>query len=191
MIIGFIGGIGSGKTLSMTKFLLEMYQGGSDIFSNYKLYFPKSNKGNKIQYLDAKFFSDYTKSKFDIIDSCVAVDEAHVFIDSRNAMLKRNKIFSRFITQSRKRSVNFCYTTQDLNPESFLSSGQVEFRLRKLTDYIVMCEIVKINGVKYAVNQWCNQKGQPIRNKKPYLASPYYRYYNTNEIIDFDLLEEK
>lgn len=80
MIIAFIGGIGSGKTISMVKYMHEKYKQGRHIFTNFKLNFtgPKN-----VTMLDINFFKDYQKSGFNVINSIVAIDEAHVFIDSR------------------------------------------------------------------------------------------------------------
>jgi hypothetical protein len=186
MIIAFIGDIGSGKTLSMVKYMLDMGKKGSELFVNFKLMFPKNII---VKYLDNKFFSDYTKSKFDIKKSIVAIDECHVYFDSRNAMSKRNKMFSKFVTQSRKRTVNLIFTTQDKNPELFLASGQVELRLRKLTDFIIFCECIKKGGKKFIVQHLCDHYGFE-KSRTVYEASPYYPLYDTDEIISFDEDEE-
>ena len=184
MIIAFIGMRGSGKTLSMVKFISEKYEKGFNIFSNFELKL-KENKKGSVQYLDKKFFVNYAESGLDIKNSVVAIDECHVFFDSRNAMLKRNKIFSKFVTQSRKRSVDLIYTTQDKSPMYFLKSGQVELRLRKLTDMLIFCECIKSKGHTFIVNSYCNQYGE-LLTKKTFHGDKYFSMYDTDQIIDID-----
>jgi len=181
MIVGFIGGIGSGKTLSMTKSLHEDYKKGATIYTNYGL---KFKKRSKVIPLDKEFFEDYQKSGLDLINSSIAIDEAHVFVDSRRSLSKKNKLFSKFLTQSRKRSVNLYYTTQEADIKNFFTSGQVDLRLRKLTDYLVFCEFINIGKRHYVRNiMYSNQKkiGMTIFN-----ADDYFKMYDTNEIIDIE-----
>jgi len=185
MIIAYIGDIGSGKTLSVVKQLYTRYIKGYDIYTNFGLDFPEDKKHGTVTSLDKQFFSDYTKSEFNIIRSQIAIDEAHVFFDSRNAMMKKNKIFSKFITQSRKRSVDLYYTTQDKSPYHFIQSGQVELRLRKLTDYIIFCESHKIKGKTFIINNIYDRYGC-LMNKNIYQGDKYFKLYDTNQIIDFD-----
>jgi hypothetical protein len=168
----------------MIKYAYERFLKGDTIFTNLGLKFSAKNKN--IHELDKKFFENYAESKFDIRNALILIDEAHVFVDSRNAMTKKNKLFSKFITQSRKRSVDLLYTTQDKNPEFFLASGQVELRLRKMTDYIVFCESIKVDDEMYIIQKWCDSYGCLIKEPISYLASPFYPLYDTDEIIDFD-----
>ena len=182
MILAFIGGIGSGKTLSMVRFMHEKYKCGRHIFTNFGIKF----KGpENVTMLDMAFFSNYQKSGFNVIDSVVAIDEAHVFIDSRNAMSRKNKLFSKFVTQSRKRSVDLIYTTQDKNPDMFLHSGQVELRLRKLTDYIIFCQCLHKGSQVYIINSYCDSYGIKLK-KSVFLGNDYFDCYDTNEIIDIE-----
>lgn len=180
MIVAFIGGIGSGKTLSMTKRLYEDHQEGNSIISNYLL---KFGKKADIKYLDKEFFDDYSKSELNLNRCSVAIDEAHVFVDSRRAMSTRNKLFTKFITQSRKRSVNLYYTTQESTIETFRFSGQVDLRLRKLTDYMIFCQYIDMGDNKYIVQYWYDNSLYLI-GKNIVIANKYFKLYDTNEIID-------
>jgi len=185
MILSIIGDIGSGKTLSGVKYCYDQYKKGFTIFTNIRLVFPKIKGCGKVVKLDGQFFKDYTASKFNLINAVVFIDEAHVFFDSRNAMMKRNKIFSKFVTQSRKRSVDVLLTTQDKTPQLFLSSGQVELRARKLTDYIIFCQTYKKGKNTYIIQTVCDRYGLAVK-KKIFPANPYFSLYDTMEIIDFD-----
>jgi len=184
MIIGFIGGIGSSKTLSMTELCYKDFIKGSRIFTNYGLRF---GKNNRIEYLTAEFFDDYAKSGLDLNKAFIAIDEAHVFIDSRNSLSKRNKVMMRFVTQSRKRGVTLGYTTQDISVMNFKQHGQVDLRLRKLTDYLVFCRYKKIGSGKnikhISVQDWHDQAGRPLGRKIKDLSYITGKY-DTNEIVD-------
>lgn len=202
MITAFIGDKGSGKTLAMTIDLFTNYYLKSrTIYANYGLLF-----GNKapIMMLDKNFYDDFKKSKFNLKSCAVAIDEAHVFIDSRRTMSDRNIMFSKFITQSRKRDVDLKYTTQDVSYERFIHSGQVELRLRKLTDEIIFCKTITFfnDGKRHPQENYedlidpkkhrmyCIQikyRGGVIVSKSMILANPYFKKYDTNEIIDLDI----
>lgn len=189
MIIAFIGDIGSGKTISMIKYAYEEYLKGRIIYTNIWLDFPKTKGHGKIVDLDMQFFIDYAKSDFNIQNALVLIDEIHIYFDSRNPMTKRNKIFSKFITQSRKRSVTLVYTTQDENPLTFRMSGQVDLRVRKLTDRVVLCKLIKV-GKKEFIHQEFHSINGTLLTKEIVYANPYFHLYDTNQIISFDDLDE-
>lgn len=200
MITAYIGDRGSGKTLAMTiRLYNDFYLKNKKIFSNYGLLFGKKQLCAK---LDKAFYDDFKSSKFELNNCAVAVDEAHVFVDGRRAMSAKNIMFSKFVTQSRKRDVDLFYTTQDVSIERFLVSGQVELRLRKLTDEIIFCKTITLfnDGKQPAVNyehiintktmrmyalQFHYRAGQLV--KKAYVfGNPFFKTYDTNEIIDLD-----
>lgn len=190
MILCWIGDIGSGKTISAIKYAYEEYLKGRTIYCNLHLFFPKSPNGGKVVPLDTKFFIDYATSRFNIMNSIVLIDEAHIYFDSRNALMRKNKIFGKFITQSRKRSVDLVYTTQDENPETFRTTGQVDLRLRKLTDRVILCRIEKIKDKEFVIQDFYNNSGRLLTRQVVY-ANPYFNLYDTNEIIVFEDEEEK
>lgn len=163
--------------------MYQKHNKGFHIFTNFGI---KFGKKQDVQYLDKEFFNNYSQSGLELLNSVVAIDECHVFFDSRNSQLKRNKIFSKFITQSRKRSVDLIYTTQDKSPEYFLLSGQVELRLRKLTDYIIFCECEKTPYGLVVINHICDKNGVLLSNDI-FMGNKYFSLYDTNEIIDMDL----
>lgn len=188
MILGFIGDIGGGKTLSMIKYAYEKYKKGCTIYTNLFLTFPKIKGCGKVIPLDMKFFKNYADSKFKLFNAVVLIDEVHIYFDSRNSGLTRNKIFSKFVTQSRKRGVDLVFTTQDKSPALFFQSGQCDLRLRKLVDYIIFCECIKTNTInkdKYIINTYCDRYGHPIK-KSVFLGNGYYNLYDTYEIISFN-----
>jgi len=172
MIILFVGGMGSGKTLSMTKHLHEDCMAKKEIYTNYRLTF-----GNPT-YLTAGFFKNY--KDFNVKNASIAIDEAHVFIDSRSSQSKKNKMFTRFITQSRKRAVTLYCTTQHFR--------QVDVRLRNLADLVVECRRVISGNVHYVKNDYYRWQSLGFVRFRTscFTAAPIYPLYDTTEIIDFD-----
>lgn len=166
MIIGFVGKMGSGKTLCMTMLAHWYYTKGSEIFANYSLKFPyKSIDYNKIKGLDIEFQN-----------SVLLLDEIHTFIDSRASMTNRNKAVSYFITQSRKRQLIFMYTTQRW--------GQVDVRMRNNTDYVFKCRKTESENKKnvYINIEMYNYDGKMRRLK--IRANPYFNLYDTTQIVN-------
>lgn len=184
MIIAFVGLLGSGKTLSMIRHALDLGLKGRTIYTNFKLDFPKKIK---IVQLTNTFFANYLESKFNIDNAVVLIDEIAIYFDSRNFNSTRNKSFIPFIHQSRKRTVDLYYTAQDQDPVFFRISGLVDVRIRKLTDYIVFCEKIKVTEEDILIKQTlCDNHGFPLLKPALFEAEKYYKYYDTNQIIFFD-----
>lgn len=196
-IIAYIGDKGSGKTLSMVINLYNNYhKKDKTIYSNMLFNFDNA------YVLDKSFYENFKNSNYSLMSCAVVIDEAHVFVDSRKAMTPRNIMFSKFITQSRKRDVDLLYTTQDVSYERFMFSGQVELRLRKLTDVVIMCKTITYIDGKYPVinheplinpkkdKMYClnfiYRGGQLIKKTVTY-ANPYFKKFDTHQIIDLDI----
>lgn len=181
MIIMFIGGMGSGKTLTMTAEAIKYTLKGFKIYSNYKLecipYIP----------LTKKVFDELIKDKTSLQEAVLLIDEIHIWLDSRSSMKKKNKAISYFLLQTRKRNVRLLCTTQ--HPD------QVDKRLRNNIDILVFCRNVT-NKVSTLVNekkrtvieaQYCWMHDRHSAPKKILIeANKFYKYYNTTEIIDMD-----
>lgn len=165
MIIAYTGKLGSGKTLSMTKQLYEDHKNDkSEIFTNYGLKFPH-------KLLDASFMKDF--KSLNLTHCSVGVDEFHVFMDSRSSARKSNRLISYFILQTRKRDTHLYYTTQFFN--------QVDKRLRNITDIIVECKSLTVQGEKYIISTMTTREGKRYRTS--FKASDYFKLYDTNEVI--------
>lgn len=164
MIIAFVGKMGSGKTLSMTKFVYDYYKRGCSIYANYGLKIPYE----QVDYEKIKNLSE------DFQNSVLCLDEIHVFIDSRASASDINKRVSYFITQSRKRNLVLMYTTQKFN--------QVEKRLRENTDYMVECSKTVKNGKMYIR---CNMTDTDGKSKKFTIdAADIFKLYDTHEVVN-------
>jgi hypothetical protein len=111
----------------------------------------------------------------------VGIDEATVFLDCRRSSSKMNRSLSYWILQTRKRDVTLYFTTQDF--------GMIDFRLMNHTHIQILADIMydkdgnEIPDVrKYRIFDLRN----PHRIiKKDFVMDlrPYYRLYDTNEII--------
>lgn len=195
MINIFIGYQNSGKTLAMTYFLYLYYKRGYKIYSNYNLSFQheKINKDTLIKFAS----SDIQFNK-----CIIAIDEIHVYFDSRSFSSKANKIFSYLVLQSSKRDVHIFGTTQEfMNIELRLRSNcniktfcnryvktndgtfkEIKSNVRQLSE--------KINNRLYIRCLLLNKRIEGVRTvtdrKELFIRSkPLFALYNTRELINF------
>jgi len=163
--ISFEGGLGSGKTLGMTFFLkCEQSLMGKTIYANYPLQFPYEPLNMK----------QLLATMTDLVDVSVAIDEFHIFCDSRVAASKRNLMMSYFGTQTRKRNVSFYFTSQFLD--------QVDKRIRRLVDYRIFCESLGGDWFRYLMYDLTQMMP---KTKVFYLYGPFvYNQYRTDKVID-------
>jgi len=111
----------------------------------------------------------------------IGIDELTVYVDCRVSGAKKNRAFSYFILQSRKRNVNVYYTTQDLN--------MIDLRVRQHTHIIINCNFIYDNDGDI-VEDWRNYTvidfRQPMHPKTMRFdlnIAQYFKVYDTNEII--------
>lgn len=163
MIVGIQGGLGSGKTVLMTRYLIKDYQLDRNIYANYGL--------NIIDYSTLKI-RDLLDNKVNLQNVSVGIDEFTVFADCRRSM--SNTIITYFILQTRKRNVCLYYTTQDFS--------MMDKRILRHTNLFVTAEDTTNDDFKkYIVVD--------VRKRKEYIAEfilniePFYKFYDTNEII--------
>lgn len=191
MIRIYIGLLGSGKTLSMIRDMYKDKKRNKKVITNLVTKFSSTN-------LSSKFFEDFSKDKTGELFNCtIAIDELHIFLDSRRSTSKRNTATSYFILQTRKREVMLRGTSQFF--------CQIDVRLRNVTDYLTECKafikkgnnfikvtpLKQLNGLSKEEqnNLWIENKTYDrighIINHSMFKAKPYYKLYDTNQIIDF------
>lgn len=175
--MNFIGRMGGGKTLSMTIEVYKFYLKGYKIYANYGLNFPYI-------HLDKDLFDQMIEGEEQLSDCVIAIDEMHIWMDSRNSKDKKQQAATYFALQTRKRNVILMLTTQN--------EDQVDKRLRRSVDILVFCENISIQtatvkkGIPiYVVRQFLYRDKLHMRPlvKKPFLANPYFCLYDTNQII--------
>jgi hypothetical protein len=175
MIIGIQGGLGSGKTILMTRYLYKDWKKAKEIFASYGL------KEIKFTPIDMSKILEMHANEFNMRDCTIGIDEITVFADCRRSGSKMNRLISYFILQSRKRNVDIYFTTQNL--------AMIDFRLIDYMDFQIECKKVKdtkgheVEGyAQYTVFDLRDM--QDIKVKQFMLdIRPYYRYYDTNEVV--------
>lgn len=172
----FVGRMGSGKTLSAVREAWLNRHDIKTIISNVHLNRPFSYKP-----LTMETIKDY--KNWDYKDCLILMDETHTIIDSRLSMTKKNIMISYFLTQSRKRNCFIFCTTQNIR--------QVEVRLRRMADYIIECESVKKDKKLLAIRQKViDCYNLRVIKRTTFSPEPYFRLYDTNQIIDFEKGED-
>jgi hypothetical protein len=120
-LIGIIGDLGSGKTLSLTYFGYRAYLKQRTVFTNMNSLVFKNILTKTILDLD------------DMRSGFAGLDELWLWADSRLSPSLKNRISSMILLKSRKRDLDICYTTQHWM--------QIDCRIRNVTDFIVMPEL--------------------------------------------------
>ena len=171
MITGFIGNMGSGKTLSIVRETLKYFEQGYKIYSNFELTIPYTQLN-----FDELFKMAENQDKLNNV--VILLDEVHILLDSRGSMKKANKVVSFWLNQTRKMGVKLFYTTQHIH--------QIDKRLRSGTDIFIFCE-----GWKYLKNKKeyfiCVNKvtnGDDVR-QETFVGNKFFKFYDTNQIISF------
>jgi len=106
----------SGKTLTLTYLALKNWLvKGRIIYSNYHLYY-------------VPYFEITTVRQLDImVEGVFVADEFWVSVDARTSNKSRNRIVADIARRSRKRSLEYIYTSQTLD--------QIDKRIRKIQDF--------------------------------------------------------
>jgi len=184
IIIGVEGGLGSGKTILIVRYLYKDDKKGIPVYANFHL------KNIRHKLLDVMEILQMDKSKSDINNMSLAIDEITVFMDCRTSITKMNRLISYFILQTRKRNVTLYYTTQHF--------GMVDKRLINHTDIRIIAEKIPKykkslqgdiisdgyynNYRKYTIYDLRDLKNFKWKSFKLKI-SDYYEYYDTNEVI--------
>jgi len=172
LIIGFEGGLGSGKTIGMVRYLHKDHANGKKIFANFGLRGIDYESLNVLNIMENKNLNNVS----------IGIDEITVFMDCRTSMKKLNRLLSYFILQTRKRNCDLYFTTQDF--------GMCDKRLLKYCDIQILCkQSYDENGNEVEHARHYTIIDVRDKNKKPTITrfhldiSVYYSYYDTNEVI--------
>ena len=141
-IFGIKGAIGSGKTLTLAYLTILDLKDGKEIYTNIIFKGLEKNEEKRIHHLTKDFvinmFNQTKKGFVDMKNSTIAIQEIHLYMDSRRSMSEKNQMLSYWILQSRhtgEGSCNIMYDTQNLD--------QIDKRLRRSTDYLLIPNINK------------------------------------------------
>lgn len=160
MLIGFMGKMGTGKTMAMTALATKIsHDQKVPIYANYEV------KGMKDRI---KFMSEIWN-----LDDCILLlDEIWLTMDSREWGNQSNIKMTRFINQTRKKNIMVMYTTQHIS--------QVEMRVRNATDILVYCEKKAGKHSQQYIDYQYGTIGKKLTIKDP---SVIYPLYNTYEVL--------
>ena len=192
MIIIYVGGIGSGKTVSAVRDIMNSksfpYTGfGLKHIKHHRLRFEdiitsETNKQGKLFPVDVNW--EFWKSaRKEHENFSIYLDEAHNIISSRNSMSKRNKLFSNWISQIRK----ILYSSENNHIHIISQTARkLDVNFKELCHIFVECKSITI-GKKVIVKQkfYDGEENFIYKNasaKRAFLANPYFKYYDTHEI---------
>jgi len=175
MIIAIVGPIGSGKTLSMTRYAYKEYIKFKEQIANNELQLITNYHLINIPHKIIKT-NELFEMKETLRNARLFIDEMHIFMDSRSSQNKTVKKLTQFILQTRHLGVHLYFTSQDI--------GQVDIRLRRQIDMLVYCTQTKYDG-------WFKQRIIDYRdvmdiqsNEIVFNGKPYYGLYDTLELVD-------
>lgn len=168
---------GTGKTYSLTKNILKYLKKGEKVFCNYKL-FP--NELEKEKYYIEKNLLIYWKNPHDILNiksGIVAMDEAHVYFNSRK-WKDLPEEFLRLLAQHRKKGLHIEGTVQHIN--------RIDIVMRELVDYWYTYVSRPFFFVRYEFDiDQDKQKKHILSQKWIFKNKKIYNSYDTLQTIEF------
>jgi len=177
-----IGKQGSGKTLFITKLLVDNL-GDRPVFSNYTLHgiaFQPVTLSDRLKregtiYMIEKIMetSDGSSANF-FNNSIILLDEIHLDLNSLDFMRKNNRILQTFFSQLRKRNILLLATSQYIL--------NVDIRIRRQCKNVFDMYHIEGDIFQVVTNDIDGYLSEEI--SRHYIdLSDYYKYYDTNEII--------
>jgi len=159
MLVGIMGKMGSGKTLSMSVLASYLHQAtGAELDANYTLHDAKP----------IETLNDVVKKE----KSILCFDEIWLSADAR--AWKDNVRLTQWVNQTRKKQMIVFYTTQHIR--------QVEMRIRNGTDVLIVCEKTTEGHWLQFIDYQYRQLGR--RYLIPHqTAKQFYKLYNTYEVL--------
>jgi len=216
MITNFQGLPGAGKTLSMVMQAYRYWkETGVPVYANFSVRFPKNipKKHDRLSLFENDklglwYCWHYDKQEYfypkviqgeNLLTALLQVDKALILIDEAGTVFD-NRSWKEFpksamakFRESRKCQLEIMYTAQDIM--------DVDLKLRRLTNYVVMCKFERFFGRDLFLRNWAYYS-QVIRSdtpasRKEWLAwyetslwkefQNYYSMYNTMERIKYDI----
>jgi len=211
MIILLLGGIGSGKSVSAIKEIIDHKEHYA--ITNFNVSLPK-DKFHRLKFSDilkekegeennngrrCQSSASPTNKKFQAINwefwdgirkkhnnFSVYLDEVHNIIHARSSMSKRNILMSKWISQIRKilsdNPVNHIYLISQ-------TIRKIDVDFRELAQVIIDCSKITHKGNIYIIRKYYSGIDAYMNNrtsaKSYFLANPYFKHYNTNEMVTF------
>lgn len=133
--------------------------------------------------IDEFLSNDYNEK---LNNASVFLDEITLYMDCRLSGSKQNLLMGYLVLQSRKRGIDIYYTTQDLDLVDYK-------RLVKYTNLIVYAQPIYIKNLDGKTEELESHRNYTIvdmRKKHDNITQfnmkiePYFKYYDTNQIIE-------
>jgi hypothetical protein len=191
MILCFLGGIGSGKTVSLIK---EIIKRDDFVFTNFDIIGYK--KYHRLMFKDIfrEFEDKKGKKSYDvnwnfwknqkIKDFSICLDEVHNLVGSRNSQTTQNKLLSKWVAQVRKLYADSQHSNLYILSQTI---RRIDVDFRDLVHIIVCHKCVKINNKVWIKQYWYDGMENYLNGRRKmstvFLANPYFKYYDTKKIV--------
>jgi hypothetical protein len=189
MIVCFLGGIGSGKSLSLVK---EIENRKQFMFTNFEL---KNYKNyHRIKFND--IFKEMGEKRYDINwqfwneqalkhnGYSIALDEVHNLINSRTSQSAMNILMGKWVSQIRK-----ILADSEDNHLYLLSQTlrKIDVTFRDLAHLFCVCSRVKDGSKIWIKQKWYEGLDNYVNGVRKattvFLGNPYFRYYDTKKLV--------
>lgn len=164
-VIAIVGERGSYKTCYAVSLAKQYADQGINVFTNIELF---NIPYKPIHVDDLVKFHDWLR------DGVIIIDEAHTGADSYKFLTSKVQKATKFITQIRKRRLNFIYITVDFS--------MIAKRLRDQTDLFFYTTLIKDPHAMIEIVD--KRNNHTLLNRIAFDGSPYFPMYDTNQIID-------
>lgn len=167
LLIGIVGPLGSGKTLTAIRLALFQKMKGREVWANIKVSFADLVAPAEILLL--KMARERT-----ITPRFVIIDEIGQIMNAADWATSESRLLSPIFARSRKLGYDIAWTSQTLN--------MVNINIRRITDVLIVCEFLeKSRKIRNYVFQ-----GEQLVKKNTYDSQVYYKYYDTREIVEMN-----
>jgi len=195
-IIIFVGGIGSGKSVSVIKELVERSE-YSEAFVNFKtkkipgvsrikmdwIIGSKEVDGKKKKTVN---YAHWNQLRQDKRRYSIYLDEVHNILHSRMSMSKQNILMSMWLSQVRK---IFGEGEKDHLYVISQKLRRIDISLRDLAHWIIECEKLDTpDGIRIMKTYYQGVEDYEmgaITARKIYDPRPFFKYYDSYELLDF------
>lgn len=195
MIIALIGNIGEGKSVSMIK---EIVTRKNFVLTNFHIKYSHHrlrytdffimDEDNRIIGVNWQFWDDMRKKHKDF---SIFLDEVPSIVHSRASMTKRNIYLSHWISQVRK------ILSDSPNSHLYIVSQtprKIDVNWRELCHIVIKCKKITQGKNVYILQTFYDgfdsYEMGVNQGKKYFLANPFFKYYNTNELVKFSDADE-
>jgi hypothetical protein len=162
--ICFQGMLGSGKTLNMSRIGALAASTGQKVYANY-------STGSWAERLQS------ITHMFEVKNAVLLLDELQSILDSRE--FKGNAALSQWVLICRKKGISILYTTQFL--------GQVDIRVRHVTEWVYCCEKAYLRGKKATRVSLLKWHGEGGRFKRAFNVMHTPQLYGLYDTADYEV----